>query len=181
MLPKFLMLVLILLSLPVVQSAAPAASGLVGSAAPNFRVQSGDDRELTLDMIKGKVTALFYENKDLVENNKQIKDELNKLYFEQARIVKDVVVRLPVVDCSAAIWPFLGIWKRRVREHSKKEGVTIYCDWKGKMSSDYQMKADASNLVIIDKAGRIRFFSAGVIKAEEINKVKQLLIVLAAE
>jgi predicted transcriptional regulator len=43
------------------------------------------------------------------------------------------------------------------------------------------MKADASNLVIIDKAGRIRFFSAGVIKAEEINKVKQLLIVLAAE
>jgi hypothetical protein len=123
MLPKFLMLVLILLSLPVVQSAAPAASGLVGSAAPNFRVQSGDDRELTLDMIKGKVTALFYENKDLVENNKQIKDELNKLYFEQARIVKDVVVRLPVVDCSAAIWPFLGIWKRRVREHSKKDVV----------------------------------------------------------
>ena len=49
------------------------------------------------------------------------------------------------------------------------------------MSSDYQMKDHASNIVIIDKAGRIRFFTSGVVKAEEINKVKQLLIVLAGE
>jgi hypothetical protein len=36
-------------------------SGLIGSAAPYFRVQSGDDKELTLDMIKGKVIAIFYD------------------------------------------------------------------------------------------------------------------------
>jgi hypothetical protein len=34
---------------------------LIGSAAPYFRVQSGDDKELTLDMIKGKVIAIFYD------------------------------------------------------------------------------------------------------------------------
>jgi hypothetical protein len=42
-----------------------------------FRVQSGDDEELTLDMIKGKVAAIFYENKDIVDANKRLKDELN--------------------------------------------------------------------------------------------------------
>ena len=174
-------LLVLLLSVAVFQSSALAASGLIGSAAPYFRVQSGDDKELTLDMIKGKVAAIFYENKDVVENNKRVKDALNKLYYEQTRIVKDVVVRLPVIDCSDAVWPFLGIWKRRLREHSKKEGVVIYCDWKRKMSSAYKMKADVSNIVIVDKSGRIRFFNSGEVKAEEINDVKQLLIVLARE
>jgi hypothetical protein len=175
------MLVVAVLGLPVFQSSSPAASGLIGSAAPYFRVQSGDDKELTLDMIKGKVAAIFYENKDIVDANKRLKDELNKLYFEQTDTLKDVLVRLPIIDCSEAFWPFLGIWKKRLREYSKKEGVAIYCDWEGKMSSDYQMKADVSNIVIIDKGGRIRFFTAGQVKDGDINGVKELLIVLAGE
>jgi predicted transcriptional regulator len=175
------MLVVMLLSLLCLRGSSPAASGFIGSPAPYFSVQSGDGKELTLDMIKGKVAAIFYENKDVVENNKPLKDALNKLYYEQTGAVKDVLVRLPIIDCSDAIWPFLGIWKRRLREHSKKEGVVIYCDWNGKMSSDYRMKTDVSNVVIIDKGGRIRFFTSGEVKAEEINGVKQLLEALAAE
>jgi hypothetical protein len=54
-----------LLSLSVFQSSALAASGLIGSAAPYFRVQSGDDEELTLDMIKGKVAAILSRTKTL--------------------------------------------------------------------------------------------------------------------
>jgi hypothetical protein len=178
---KSLILVVTLLSLLCLRGSSPAASGLMGSPAPYFSVQSGDDKELTLDMIKGKVAAIFYENKDIVDANKRLKDELNKLYYEQTDALKDVLVRLPIIDCSHAFWPFLGIWKRRLREHSKKEGITIYCDWEGKMSSDYKMKADVSNVVIIDKSGRIRFFTSGAVKAEEINGVKELLIALARE
>lgn len=59
--------------------------------------------------------------------------------------------------------------------------MAIYCDWDGKMSSDYKMKADVSNIVIIDKGGSIRFFTAGEVTAEEINDVKLLLKVLAGE
>jgi hypothetical protein len=181
MFQKNLILVVTLLSLSVFLSSSLAANGLVGSAAPYFSVGSGDDKVLTLDMIKGKVTAIFYENKDIVDANKRLKDELNKLYFAQTDALKDVLVRLPIIDCSEAFWPFLGIWKRRLREYSKKEGVTIYCDWNGKMSSDYKMKAGVSNVVIIDKDGRIRFFSSGEVKDEEISGVKKLLIALASD
>lgn len=59
--------------------------------------------------------------------------------------------------------------------------MAIYCDWDGKMSSDYKMKADVSNIVIIDKGGSIRFFTSGDVAAEEINDVKLLLKVLAGE
>jgi hypothetical protein len=172
MLQNFI-LVVTLLSLPLLPNSTLAASDLTGSAAPYFRVQSGDDKELTLTMIKGKVTAIFYENKDLVDANKKLKDELNKLYYEQTDALKNLLVRLPVIDCSDAVWPFRGIWKRKLREHSKKEGTAIYCDWNGKMSSDYKMQADVS--------GRIRFFASGDVTAEEINNVKELLNVLTRE
>ena len=181
MFQRNLTLVVTLLSLPVFQCSSAAASDLFGAAAPYFRVQSGDDKELTLDMIKGKVAAIFYQNKDIVDTNKRLKDELNKLYSEQTGIVRDVLVRLPIIDCSDALWFFRGMWKRRIKEYSKKEGVTIYCDWKGTMSSDYEMKADVSNVVIIDKGGTIRFFTSGEVTAAEIKAVKELLIVLARE
>jgi hypothetical protein len=181
MIQKSFMLVAALLSLACFRSLPLEASGLIGSPAPYFSVQSGDDKELTLEMIKGKVAAIFYENKDIVDANQRLKDELNKLYSEQTDVLKEVLVRLPVIDCSDAFWPFLRIWKRRLREYSKTEGVTIYCDWEGKMSSDYKMNSDVSNVVIIDKSGRIRFFTSGEVKDEEINGVKELLIVLAGE
>jgi hypothetical protein len=175
------MLAAALLSLAFFRASPLEASGLIGSPAPYFTVQSGDDKELNLDMIKGKVIAIFYETRDVVDNNKRLKDDLNKLYYEQTGIVKDVLVRLPVIDCSDAVWLFRGIWKRTIREHSKKEGVTIYCDWTGKMSSDYKMKTDVSNVVIIDKRGRIRFFTSGEVEPETIKGVKELLIALARE
>lgn len=49
------------------------------------------------------------------------------------------------------------------------------------MSSDYKMKADVSNVLIIDKGGKIKFFASGEVTAEEINNVKELLKVLAGE
>jgi predicted transcriptional regulator len=49
------------------------------------------------------------------------------------------------------------------------------------MFSDYKMKADVSNVVIIDKAGRNRFFTSDEVKAEEIHEVKELLKALASE
>jgi hypothetical protein len=181
MIQKSLMLVAALLSMALFRSSSLPASDPIGPTAPYFRVQSGDDKELTLDIIKGKVAAIFYENKDIVAANKRLKDELNKLYYEQAKIVRDLVVRLPVIDCSDAVWPLRWVWKRKLREHSRKEGMTIYCDWEGKMFSDYKMKDGVSNVVIIDKSGRIRFFTSGEVTAEEINDVKQLLKALTRE
>lgn len=181
MFQKHLIPVVTLLSLTVFKSSSSAASDLIGSPAPYFSVRSGDDKELTLDMIKGKVAAIFYENKDVVDANKRLKDELNNLYSEQTDALKDILVRLPIIDCSEAVPLFRRIWKSRLRQHSKKEGMTIYCDWSGNMSSDYRMKDGVSNVVIIDKGGRIRFFTSGDVTVEEIDEVKQLLIALTRE
>ena len=134
-----------------------------------------------MDMIKGKVTAIFYENKDVVGANKLLKDELNKLYREQTDASKEILVRLPIIDCSKASWFSRGMWKRGLRVHSRKELTTIYCDWDGKMFSDYRMKDGVSNVVILDKSGRIRFSISRDVTAEEIDDVKRLLMTLIRE
>jgi len=158
-----------------------AESLIVGTQAPFFKVKSGDDKELTSLMIKGKVTVIFYETKEVVEKNRQLKDELKKFYNEQSDTVKEFIVRLPIINCSGAFWPFTYIWKSKLKENSKKEGITIYGDWDGKMFSDYKMKDKESNVVIIDRKGIIRYIIFGKVEDREINKIKELLIELGNE
>ena len=153
----------------------------VGADAPFFKIKSGDGKELTLDMIKGKVTVIFYENKDIVEENRKLKNELKDFHDQQPDNVKELSVELPVIDCSGAFWPFAGIWKGRLRENSEKEGIIIYGDWDGKMKSVYRIKDKESNVIIIDKKGAVRHFSSGEVEDKEIDKIKELLEELGSE
>jgi len=171
-------IIFVLLITPIISM----AHGLkIGTNVPFFRVKSVDDKELTSDRIKGKVVVIFYETKDSVEKNRKLKDELNKFYDEQPDAIKEQIVRVPIINCSGAFWPFAGIWKRKLREHSKKEGITIYGDWDGMMSSDYSMKSSDSNIVIIGKKGRIRYFAFGKVENERISSIKKLLKELVNE
>lgn len=158
------------------------AEGLkIGANAPFFEIKSGEGKILTLDMVRGKVIVIFYETKNVVEKNRKLKDELEKFYSDQPDDVKEFIVKLPVINCSSAFWPFTGIWKDKLRQHSKKEGITIYGDWSCKMFSDYKMKDKESNILIIDKKGIIRYFAFGKIEDKEINKIKELLKELGNE
>lgn len=147
----------------------------IDTLSPSFKVKSGGDEILTLDMVKGKVIVIFYETKDVVEKNRKLKDELNKFYDEQPDAIKELIVKLPIINCSSAFWPFTRIWKSKLKENSKKEGMTIYGDWDGKMFSDYKMKDKESNVLVIDKRGITRYYAYGKIEDAELNKIKKLL------
>lgn len=147
----------------------------IEAVASSFKVKSGDNEILTLDMVKGKVIIIFYETKDVVEKNRKLKDELNKFYDEQPDTIKELIVKLPIINCSGAFWPFTRIWKSKLRENSRKERITIYGDWDAKMKSCYKMQDRESNVLVIDKKGIIRYYAYGKIKDEEINKIKELL------
>ncbi len=159
-----------------IPTTGPAAEGAeVGANAPFFRIKSGNDEELTLDSVKGKITVIFYETREVAEKNRRLKAELKKSYQQLAESQKASIVRLPVINCSSAFWPISGIWKSKLRENTIKEGLTIYGDWDGKMVSDYRMKDNESNIVMIDKKGVIRYFWSGKVEDGEINKIKDMV------
>jgi hypothetical protein len=149
-----------------------------GRPAPNFMVESGDNQKLSLDMIRGKLIVLFYESRYAIKENSALKDELTRFYQAQPANIKKDVFRLVVIDCSKSTFPTAPIWKSKLREHSGKEGFTIYGDWNRQMFKDYRMEAEKSNFLIIDKHGVIRYSARGKIDQGQFEKIKELLFTL---
>ncbi|OPX19279.1 MAG: hypothetical protein BZ151_10100 [Desulfobacca sp. 4484_104] len=156
-----------------IPGAAQALS--IGQPAPFFSVESGTEDRLTLDMVKGKVIVLFYESKDMVKKNKELKDQLTDFYQEQPEAIQSEVVRLVVINCTRANWPTLRIWKNKLYQSSIKQNLTIYGDWNGKMFADYQMQDNDSNFMIIDKDTIIRYSKTGKVETGLIPQIKALL------
>lgn len=150
------------------------AAGLkAGIPAPAFKVVSGNNEELSLDDIKGKVAVIFYETKDTKEKNRRLKDELNKFYDMQQDNVKKLILRIPVINCRGVF--FTGAWKNNLKENSKKEGIAIYGDWDGKMFFSYAIDGKESNLIIIGRDGIVKYSFAGSLGEKDFGRIKDLL------
>ncbi|MBW1953458.1 MAG: redoxin domain-containing protein [Deltaproteobacteria bacterium] len=148
----------------------------VGQPAPFFSVESGTQDRLTLDMVKGKVIVLFYETKEMVKKNKELKDNLTEFYHSQPEAIQSEVVRLVVIKCTSAQWPTTIFWKNKLYESSRRQHLTIYGDWTGKMFADYQMRDNESNFIIIDKESIVRFVKTGKVETKLIPEIKDLLL-----
>ena len=158
-------------------AAAPvsAAGPGVQTPAPDFRVLSGDGQSAALSDFLGKVLVIFYEDKDQVGVNLSLKNALRRIYHP------DYSNRLVVVDATSAGFFTEGIWKSRMCEASDREGLTIYGDWDGSMKEAYAMAEGSSNFLIVDKKGRVRFFTSGKVPDSQIESIKQVLYRLATE
>jgi predicted transcriptional regulator len=152
-----------------------------GEPAPNFLVESGDNQTLSLDMLRGRVVVLFYESRHVTKKNVELKNELKRLYRAQPANIQKAIFRLLVIDCSEASWPTAPVWKYKLKENSRKEGFTIYGDWNRKMFADYQMKAEESNFLIIDKQGIIRYSATGKVDKSQFEKITECLSNLVQE
>lgn len=145
--------------------------------APFFEIKSGNDEVLTLEATKDIVTVVYYETKDVVKKNQALKKEIRQLYKSN----KEKMQIVPVIDCSGAIWPVTRIFKSKLKENSRKRGITIYGDWDARMKQDYKVKKDESNIWLIDNRGIIRYYFYGRLKENEIENVTKLLLELMDE
>ncbi len=148
---------------------------LAGNPAPPFVVESGDNQKLTRDMVLGKVVVLFYESRQAIDINDELKEALKCLYRAQPAPIQQEIFRLVVIDCSEAVLPTLPLWKNKLSVNSRLQGFTIYGDWNRKMLADYGMQGNDSNFLIIDKRGIVRYSGVGKIASNQIPKIEALL------
>lgn len=148
-----------------------------GEPAPSFSLVSGDNKKLSLDMLRGKVVALFYATRDTVEVNNELQHYLDALYAAQPQNIQNQIFRLLVVNAMEAT--AVTTWKEKLNETSAKLKVTIYGDWTGGMFAAYRMRDNDSNFVIIDKKGVVRFAASGKIANSRFEAIKKLLLELA--
>jgi len=116
----------IVLSLVICSALQAAASPLlIGREAPPFQVESGDGKVLQAKMLRGKVVVLFYESKDIIAKSRPLKTILNAFYKEQKKEDQQMILRVPIFDCTSAAWPFKGMWKKSLIENSKRVGMDV--------------------------------------------------------
>jgi predicted transcriptional regulator len=150
-----------------------------GEPAPSFSLVSGDNKKVTLDMLRGKVVVLFYATRDTVEVNDALSRYLDTLYAAQPQNIQNQIYRLLVVNAMEAT--AVTTWKEKLNETSVKLKVTIYGDWTGGMFAAYRMRDNDSNFVIIDKKGVVRFAASGKIGNNRFEAIKKLLLELVAD
>ena len=181
MLRKMIVSLIFVLGLSVLSFNSWGAFFLAGKPAPPFVVESGDNQKLTRDMVLGKVVVLFYESRQAIDINDELKEALKCLYRAQPAKIQQEIFRLVVIDCSEAMLPTLPFWKSKLSENSRVQGFTIYGDWNRKMLEDYGMQGNDSNFLIIDKHGIVRYSGVGKIASNQIPKIKDLLHALVKQ
>lgn len=159
--------------------APTGAQAILGTSepAPSFSLVSGDNKKLTLDMLRGKVVVLFYATRDTIQVNDALQNYLDTLYAAQPQNIQNQIYRLLVVNAMEAT--AVTTWKEKLNETSAKLKVTIYGDWTGGMFAAYRMRDNDSNFIIIDKKGVVRFAASGKIANSRFEAIKKLLLELA--
>ena len=167
----------VLLVLILLPTGAQAILG-TGEPAPAFSLESGNNKKLSLDMLRGKVVVLFYATRDTVQVNDALQHYLDALYDAQPQNIQSQIFRLLVVNAMEAT--SLTAWKEKLMETSEKLKITIYGDWTGGMFAAYRMRDNDSNFIIIDKQGIVRYAASGRIASSRFEAIKKLLLKLAA-
>ena len=145
-----------------------------GDAAPNARIEDADGRALELKAFKGKPILIVYEDKDSAGQNQLLKDALSKL--AKGDRYKTAVVLAAVADVSAYdFWPVKGFVKDAIREESRKQGTTIYCDWSGAFRGAYRLRPGVSSVVLVGRDGHVLFAVEGAASAEQRQRLVSLL------
>lgn len=164
---------------------ALTASSLLGSAtaeavpregepAPNATIEDADGRVSELKAFHGKPILIVYEDRDSATQNQSLKADLAKLARGdgyRARIALAAVADVSSWD----FFPAKGLVKDAIRDESRKQGTTIYCDWTGAFRSAFRLRRGVSNVVLVSKDGRVLFTAEGSVPAEQRRRLVSLL------
>lgn len=160
---------------------AHAEPSRIRPPAPEFSVESGNGEIVTNKSVEGKIVVMFYEKREITKKNAAMKDRLNEIFDRQPENIRRVIVRLPVIDCSGVFWPITEIWKKGLRDNSKRVGMTVYCDWSGNVSRNFGMVSDESNMLILDGKNTIRYRFSGRLDQNSLKEIIDTLHYLVYE
>lgn len=145
-----------------------------GANAPNAKVEDADGKVLQMQSLKGKPILIVYEDRDSSKQNQLLKDDLAKLASGDK--YKKTIALAAIADVSSYDWwPAKGFVKDAIKEESKKQKTTIYCDWDGGFRKAYGIKKGVSNIILVGRDGQVIFAVEGAMSADSRKRLVNLL------
>jgi hypothetical protein len=156
---------------------ATSSAGAVpreGDAAPSASIEDADGKVKDFAAFRGRPLLIVYEDRDSAKQNEALKAELATL--ARGRQDSERVALAAIADVSA--WDFEPakyFVRAAIRDESKKQGTTIYCDWTGAFRSVYRMRRGVSNVVLVGRDGRVAFSAEGPLGPDQRARLLGLL------
>ena len=144
----------------------------IGDQAPKFVLKDADDKEYSLDKIiskdKGDIQVLILVIGDQTtrKNGNKWAKELDKLYKDKKEISIFMIADLRGL-------PFY-VTESMVKWGTKREKlpVPILLDWNGKINELYKTRRRESNLFLIDREYKIRYYNFGKFTPENLKALQ---------
>jgi len=138
----------------------------VGQAAPELALPDTAGRTRRLDEERGRPVVIVYEDRDATEQNAALKRELGER--ARNRALAHEVTLWPIANLAGLdFWPARGFARSAVERAAREFGVEILMDWKGEVARRWGFPAKVSTVVIVDRAGQVRFRHEGALSAAE--------------
>jgi hypothetical protein len=123
--------------------------------ATDFTLADQYDSKFRLIQFRGEDVLLLGCDKDSIEQGGAWQNVFREQYAERLRI-------LPIVNVSGlprfARWFLKGRMKAALRgEAGEPKPPSILLDWDGNVSKRYGMRPQTCTVVLIDRAGQVRF------------------------
>ncbi|MFO0757134.1 MAG: hypothetical protein U0359_11630 [Byssovorax sp.] len=145
-----------------------------GERAPSAQVPDVDGKLFDLRAARGKPVLIVYEDRDSANQNAALKSDLGKLAKGDA--YRSKVALAAVADVSSYdFWPARGFVIDAIREESKKQGTTIYCDWSGSFRKALKLRRGVSSVILFSRDGETLFATEGPVSKEGREKLIRLL------
>jgi len=172
---KVLNVVLVaLFSLSLVTAGAWAGAEL-GQVPPNVELKDKlggrlDGTPWISEEMKGKVHVLFYVDPDEKDTNNDTSEALDKEKFPREKFQS-----VAVINMAATFMPNFLI-SSSLKEKQEKYPRTIYVrDYKKVLVKEWKLADDSSDVLALDRQGRVIFKKDGKLTPEEIQKLLKVI------
>lgn len=154
--PSLVALVLLALAVPAWGQDATAPRG----APVEFALEETSGATRTVSEARGRIIALFFEDREHTEDNHALKLTLHQYIVDNG--LSDRMRIYAVADVHAIPDVVRDVARTAIRAIASEYGIQILLDWDGVLlAPPFSMAAGAANVALLDREGRIAWRHAG--------------------
>ena len=138
----------------------------LGSIAP--RVTFEDTRKKPFSLPNGRITLVFYEDKDAGSQNEHTRRVVGE--FDNPPANRERLSVVAIGDLEK--WNWFPAHDYAIKEMSKieaKENLTLFCDWTGEVRRAWRLTPGKSGILLLDGAGVVRFLAEGPLSRVQLD------------
>lgn len=135
--------------------AAPVAPVVTGPAV-DFALPTTAGRDRNVSAYRGKVVILFYETRGAITMNQHVKDAMGRQFNADRSLANRFAL---IAACNVAeynSWPSQYFAREAISAVARSQHIELWLDWQRSLISRLALRDGTSNIVLIDKQGRVR-------------------------